>query len=145
MHLRIKPFNALIKDMYNGHGHFHEGDAGIDLFIIEEQIIEPGVTARIHLGIACENLDNKPYLLMPRSSISKTPLRQCNSIGLIDAGYRGEIMAACDNIKDYDFSISKGDRLFQLVSADLSEIEFKITDNLSDSSRGKGGFGSTGA
>ena len=36
MHLRIKPFNALIKDMYNGHGHFHEGDAGIDLFIIEE-------------------------------------------------------------------------------------------------------------
>ena len=54
-------------------------------------------------------------------------------------------MAACDNIKDYDFSISKGDRLFQLVSADLSEIEFKITDNLSDSSRGKGGFGSTGA
>ncbi|GIS54687.1 hypothetical protein Ct9H90mP29_17290 [bacterium] len=99
MHLRIKPFNALIKDMYNGHGHFHEGDAGIDLFIIEEQIIEPGVTARIHLGIACENIDNKPYLLMPRSSISKTPLRQCNSIGLIDAGYRGEIMAAVDNIK----------------------------------------------
>ena len=104
-----------------------------------------GETDKIKLGISCENLDGKGYFLFPRSSISKTPLRMANSIGLIDGGYRGEIMAACDNIKDYDFSISKGDRLFQLVSADLSEIEFKITDNLSDSSRGKGGFGSTGA
>ena len=48
-------------------------------------------------------------------------------------------------IKDYDYSISKGDRLFQLVSADLSEIKFKIKDKLSDSSRGEGGFGSTGS
>ena len=68
-----------------------------------------------------------------------------NSIGLIDGGYRGEIMAVCDNIKDYDYSISKGDRLFQLVSANLSSIEFKIIDKLTDSTRGDGGFGSTGA
>ena len=57
------------------------------------------------------------------------------SIGLIDAGYRGEIMAVCDNIKDYDFSIKKGDRLFQLVSSDLSDIEFSIVDKLSDTTR----------
>ena len=144
MHLRIKPFNDLIKDMYNGHGHFHKGDAGIDLFIIEEQIIEPGVTARIHLGIACENIDNKPYLLMPRSSISKTPLRQCNSIGLIDAGYRGEIMAAVDNIKDRPYKVEMGQRLFQIVAMDGSSIQFNISDSLSDSTRGTGGFGSTG-
>ena len=67
-----------------------------------------------------------------------------NSIGLIDAGYRGEIMAVCDNIKNYSYQIKKGERLFQLVSNDLSEIEFKIVDSLSNSSRGKGGFGSTG-
>ena len=48
------------------------------------------------------------------------------------------------NIKDYDFSVSKGDRLFQLVSADLSRIEFEIVKELSDSTRGSGGFGSTG-
>ena len=89
-------------------------------------------------------MDGKGYFLFPRSSISKTPLRLANSIGLIDGGYRGEIMAVCDNIKDYDFSISKGDRLFQLVSADLSTIEFKIVKELSDSTRGSGGFGSTG-
>ncbi len=145
MKLLIKPLNDLAKDYYSNHDHFHKGDAGLDLYVLENQTFKAGETAKIKLGISCENLDGKGYFLFPRSSISKTPLRMANSIGLIDGGYRGEIMAACDNIKDYDFSISKGDRLFQLVSADLSEIEFKITDNLSDSSRGKGGFGSTGA
>ena len=67
-----------------------------------------------------------------------------NSIGLIDGGYRGEIMASCDNIKDFDYTISKGDRLFQLVSPDSSSIEYEIVNNLSDTTRGTGGFGSTG-
>tara|TARA_B100001250_G_scaffold330202_1_gene295058 strand:+ start:56 stop:493 length:438 start_codon:yes stop_codon:yes gene_type:complete len=145
MKLLIKPLNDLAKEYYSNHDHFHSGDAGLDLYVLEDQIFKAGETGKIKLGISCENLDGKGYFLFPRSSISKTPLRMANSIGLIDGGYRGEIMAVCDNIKDYDFSISKGDRLFQLVSADLSSIEFEITDNLSDSTRGKGGFGSTGA
>tara|TARA_Y100001970_G_scaffold236709_1_gene296659 strand:- start:41 stop:478 length:438 start_codon:yes stop_codon:yes gene_type:complete len=145
MKLLIKPLNNSAKEYYSNHDHFHEGDAGLDLYILEDQTFKAGETEKIKLGISCENLDGKGYFLFPRSSISKTPLRMANSIGLIDGGYRGEIMAVCDNIKNYDFSISKGDRLFQLVSADLSSIEFEITDNLSDSTRGKGGFGSTGA
>ncbi len=144
MELIIKPLNDIAKRYYENHGHFHSGDAGLDLYVLENQIIKAGETSKIKLGISCENKDNKGYFLFPRSSISKTPLRMANSIGLIDGGYRGEIMAVCDNIKDYDYSISKGDRLFQLVSADLSEIKFKIKDKLSDSSRGEGGFGSTG-
>ena len=144
MDLRIKPFNDVVKEMYQTHGHFHEGDAGLDLFIIDEQRIEPGQTVRIKLGIACENLDKKPYLLMPRSSISKTPLRLCNAIGLIDAGYRGEIMAAVDNIKDKDHMVEPGQRLFQLVSMDGSPISFELADELTESGRGTGGFGSTG-
>ena len=144
MHFRIKPFNDIVKEMYDGHGQFHEGDAGIDLFIIQEQIIEPGETARIHLGIACENLDQKPYFLMPRSSISKTPLRQCNSIGLIDAGYRGEIMAAVDNIKQESYHLQPGQRLFQLVAIDGSAISFELTDVLTETDRGEGSFGSRG-
>ena len=144
MDLRIKPFNDVVKEMYQTHGHFHEGDAGLDLFIIDEQRIEPGETVRIKLGIACENLDKKPYLLMPRSSISKTPLRLCNAIGLIDAGYRGEIMAAVDNIKDEDHMVERGQRLFQLVSMDGSPISFELVDELTESERGTGGFGSTG-
>ena len=99
---------------------------------------------RIHLGISCENLDSRPYLLMARSSISKTPIRLSNSVGLIDAGYRGEIMAAVDNIKDISYKVEMGQRLFQIVAMDGSSIQFDISDNLSDSARGKGGFGSTG-
>ena len=144
MKLLIKPLNSLSKEFYSNHNHFHDGDAGLDLYVLEDQTFKPGETGKIKLGISCENVDGKGYFLFPRSSISKTPLRMANSIGLIDGGYRGEIMAVCDNIKDYEFSISKGDRLFQLVSADLSSIEFKIVENLSDSTRGKGGFGSTG-
>jgi dUTP pyrophosphatase len=96
------------------------------------------------LQIACENTENKPYLLMPRSSISKTPLRLSNSIGLIDGGYRGEIMAAIDNIKTEDYRVEPGQRLFQLVAMDGAPIHFELVDELSDTSRGSGGFGSTG-
>ena len=80
MFLKIKPFEKKVWDLYENHGHFHEGDAGLDLFIIENQIINPGETLRIKLGISCENMDQKPYLLIPRSSISKTPLRLCLSL-----------------------------------------------------------------
>jgi len=130
--------------MYASHGHFHDGDAGLDLYILKDEKIVAGETKLIKLGISCEPLDGKAYYLFPRSSISKTPLRMSNSIGLIDAGYRGEIMASCDNIKDFDFTIEKGQRLFQLVAVDSSPISYKIVDDLSDSTRGKGGFGSTG-
>ena len=130
--------------MYKNHGHFHEGDAGLDLFVIEKQTISSGQTVRIKFGISCENMDEKPYLLMPRSSISKTPLRLCNSIGLIDAGYRGEIMAAVDNVKQEEYEIEIGQRLFQLVSMDGGPISFELTDELSQTKRGTGGFGSTG-
>jgi len=144
MKLLIKPLNSLAKEYYSNHNYFHKGDAGLDLYVLKDQTFKSGETSKIKLGISCENLEGKGYFLFPRSSISKTPLRMANSIGLIDEGYRGEIMAVCDNIKNYEFSISKGDRLFQLVSADLSSIEFKIVDKLSDSTRGEGGFGSTG-
>ena len=144
MKLLIKPLNEIAKEYYLNHGHFHKGDAGLDLYVLEDDIFKSGETKKIKLGISCENQDGKGYFLFPRSSISKTPLRMANSIGLIDGGYRGEIMAVCDNIKDSDFSIKKGDRLFQLVSSDLSVIEFEIVDELSDSTRGGGGFGSTG-
>tara|TARA_B100001250_G_scaffold368574_1_gene351331 strand:- start:488 stop:925 length:438 start_codon:yes stop_codon:yes gene_type:complete len=144
MNLKIKTFSEDIQSMYNNHSHFHQGDAGLDLFIIKDKIIEPGETGRIHLGISCENLEQKPYLLMARSSISKTPLRLSNSVGLIDAGYRGEIMAAVDNIKDYSYTVERGQRLFQLVSINGEAIHFTLADTLSDTSRGDGGFGSTG-
>lgn len=144
MHLRIKPFSEAVRRRYEHHGHFHDGDAGLDLFVVQEQTIAAGQTAYIPLQIACENRDGKPYLLLPRSSISQTPLRLSNSVGLIDSGYRGEITAAVDNIRDRSYTIKPGQRLFQLVSLDGSPIHFELTAELSPTTRGTGGFGSTG-
>ena len=144
MILNIKPLNDIAKEMYDNHGHFHDGDAGLDLYILEDQIFLPGETKKIKLGISCEPFDGVAYYLFPRSSISKTPLRLSNSIGLIDGGYRGEIMACCDNIKDFEYTVKKGERLFQLVAVDNSPIKYNIVKELSDSTRGSGGFGSTG-
>ena len=144
MKLSIKLLNNNAKRFYENHGHFHEGDAGLDLYVLNDITIKANETILIKLGIACEPINGKAYYLMPRSSISKTPLRMSNSIGLIDAGYRGEIMASCDNIKDFDYDIKAGQRLFQIVACDASPISYTIVDNLSCTSRGSDGFGSTG-
>ena len=144
MKLRIKAFNNRDKELYENHSHFHSGDAGLDLFVVEDQIIPAKSTQPIPLQIECENLDNKAYYLFPRSSISKTPLRLANSIGLIDGGYRGELIGMVDNIYDKDFHIKRGERYFQLVAVDSSPIDFELVEELSESSRGEGGFGSTG-
>ena len=144
MKLKIKPLNTKALEYYSNHGHFHNGDAGLDLYVLESETIKSGETKLIKLGISCEPVDGKAYYLFPRSSISKTPLRLANSIGLIDGGYRGEIMAPCDNIKDFEYKVEKGQRLFQLVAANCSPISYKIVDELSETSRGDGGFGSTG-
>mgnify|MGYP001246344149 CR=1 FL=1 len=144
MKLYIKTLNKKAQSFYSCHNHFHIGDAGLDLYALEDICFSPGETKKIKLGISCEPKDGKAYYLFPRSSISKTPLRLSNSIGLIDGGYRGEIMASCDNIKDFDYTVREGDRLFQLVAADSSPISYDLVEILSDTTRADGGFGSTG-
>ncbi len=144
MKLLIKPLNDYTFKYYSKHGHFHPGDAGLDLYCIDTLLFRPFETKKIKFGISCEPEDDRAYYLIPRSSIVKTPLRMSNSIGLIDAGYRGEIMAVCDNIKDCEYTVNKGDRLFQLVAADSSPIDYRLENDLTETSRGDGGFGSTG-
>ena len=145
MKLFIKPHSDTAQEFYRSHGHFHKGDAGLDLYVLEDIYFEAGQTRAIKMGISCEPEDGKAYYLLPRSSISKTPLRMANSIGLIDGGYRGEIMAVCDNIKTKGYTIEKGQRLFQLVATDSSSIEYELVEALEMTTRGIGGFGSTGA
>ena len=144
MHLKIQPLSGHARDLYENHGHFHDGDAGLDLFVIDSLTVEPGETAIIKSYIACENTQGNSYFLMPRSSISKTPLRQCNSVGLIDGSYRGEIMAAVDNVKNEPYTVESGQRLFQLVAMDGSPIYIELVSKLTETVRGEGGFGSTG-
>lgn len=148
-----------VKDMYQSHSTFHPGDAGLDLFCPEDLTVSPGDTVKINLYIKCEMIyiyrqceqntthvleRNSSYYLYPRSSIIKTPLRLANSVGIFDSGYRGYVMVVLDNIKNVPYEIKRGDRLVQICSGDLTEFDFKIVDELSESKRGEGGFGSTG-
>ena len=149
MHLLIQSNSQDVEQLYTEHSTYHEGDSGLDLFFIEDLNIGPYENKLISLGIKCEAFTDKDkshnisYYLYPRSSISKTSLRMSNSVGIIDAGYRGDIMVSLDNISDKIYEIKKGQRLFQLCSPILAPISFELTDNLSETTRGEGGFGST--
>jgi dUTP pyrophosphatase len=144
MHIKIKSANEMIKAMYINHGHFHEGDAGLDLFTPSRIVCPAKATTKIDLGIKCEPVGVKAYYLWPRSSISKTPLRLANSIGLIDSSYRGSIIAVVDNNSDNDYVVELGERLFQIVDPSCNGITMELVDELSETTRGEGGFGSTG-
>ena len=125
----------------------HIGDSGLDLYVAETVTIRPGKTGLLRFGVAAEAFnEGKPqsFWLIPRSSISKTPLRMANSIGLIDAGYRGELLAAVDNTSESEYCVKAGTRLFQIAAPSLLPIDAIIVDQLSDTTRGTGGFGSTG-
>lgn len=124
-------------------------DAGFDLFFAEQQEFTQETKL---VGLGCKAAvfrDGKPHAfwLVPRSSIYKTSLRQANSLGIIDAGYRGPLMAACDyRPNGTTGSYPAGTRLFQVVSGDMSPwIHVHITDELPTrvTNRGEGGFGST--
>jgi len=157
MKLLLRALNDEVKTLYQDDAletsnvnRETRGDAGLDLYCPGDLTIPPHETAKIDLKIQCEGLSddngrNVCYYLYPRSSISKTPLRLANSVGIIDAGYRGNIMAVVDNISDEPYHVQKGQRLFQICGRFLEPINLTLVDTLSDSERGNGGFGSTGS
>lgn len=115
-----------------------KGDSGVDLFMPENIIVpanargftvdlcvkavyrQHSIINFIKYMFGCNNTHG--FYLYPRSSISKTPLRLSNSVGIIDSGYRGNIIAKVDNLSDEDYTISEHTALFQLVAPDLSNI-----------------------
>lgn len=130
-------------------------DSGFDLYIPrnpdhkEGKWIFPGhTTVRVPLGIKMVNRDGirtKPFYIYARSSISKTPLRLANNQGIIDAGYRGELMVALDNIVPKQWILNPGTRLVQVCRPDLSPFKVTIVNtDFENTKRGAGGFGSTG-
>jgi dUTP pyrophosphatase len=89
----------------------------------------------------------RAFWLLPRSSLSKTPLRLSNSVGLIDAGYRGTLIAKVDNHGPADLAVAKNTRYFQIAAPDLLPFDdIRIVDEIPGGAtiRGAGGFGSTG-
>ena len=142
-------------DKMKNDGYFQKShrDSGFDIFCPTKVECLCKVTTRLYLGISVAVYKHTtkgdipmPYYMYPRSSISKTPLRLANSVGIIDSGYRGELQAAVDNFSCQKYIVEEGQRLFQICSGDLTPFyNVKIVDSLgSRPERGAGGFGSTG-
>ncbi|MDR3090950.1 MAG: dUTP diphosphatase [Clostridiales bacterium] len=124
----------------------HQGDAGLDLCANAETTIGPGEWALIPTGVALALPDGFEAQVRPRSGLAfKYGVTTLNSPGTIDAGYRGEIKALMINHGKEPFTVKKGDRVAQLVIAQVVQAELEEAPELPGSERGAGGFGSTGA
>jgi dUTP pyrophosphatase len=151
--LRVEIENAGAAGFYAA-THNHATDSGFDLYCPEDLVVPAGGTVFVDLGVRCQLDGGAPlavasatathgYYLYPRSSLSKTPLRLANSVGIIDAGYRGTLKAAVDNRSGEDYVIKKGDRLFQICMPSLEPFGVRFAAVDRETERGEGGFGST--
>ena len=124
----------------------HEGDAGLDLHAAIDVTVEPGERAMVPTGVAVAIPDGHAGLVLPRSGLaSKQGLTLANAPGLIDAGYRGEVICSMVNLdREEAVEIRAGDRIAQLVIVAVPAVVPLWADALPDSARGEGGFGSTG-
>ena len=121
--------------------------AGADLYACEggEIVIEAGQTRLVHTGIAMEIPEGMVGLVYARSGLaSKRGLAPANKVGVIDSDYRGEIMVALHNHGDTDRTVSGGDRIAQTLFVPVEQADSNEVDDLDDTARGDGGFGSTG-
>jgi dUTP pyrophosphatase len=148
----------------------HLNDAGFDLVVVEDVVIWPGETKKVPIGLAFAIPPGYELQIRPRSGISaKTKLRISNAPGTVDAGYRGEVCVLMDNtrmpsgeigdtcldvsektvkvdreVDTHTYLIRKGDRIAQGVIAPVYQAQFEVVDELDETERGAGGFGSTG-
>ena len=125
----------------------HHGDAGLDLRSTIDVELKPGERAMVPTGVAVAIPEGHAGLVLPRSGLaSRVGLTLANSPGLIDAGYRGEVTCAVVNLDpDEPVRIARGDRIAQLVVVAIPEVRPTWAERLSDTPRGRDGFGSTGS
>ena len=124
-----------------------EYSAGADLYacIDSDVTILPGETKLIKTGLAIEVPEGYGAFIYARSGLaSKRGLAPANKVGVVDSDYRGEVMVALHNHSGEPQTVSVGERIAQMVIAPFLKAEFDVVDELSDTARGAGGFGSTG-
>ena len=125
-------------------------NSGFDLFVPETVEIADYSAKMVSLDVKCEMVDDlghsSPYYMYPRSSLSKTPLMLANHVGIIDSGYRGNLIGAFRNLGTIPFRVEEGTRLLQICHPSLLPVHVVLVDEseLSTTARGVGGFGSTG-
>jgi dUTP pyrophosphatase len=124
----------------------YPGDAGLDLYALEDAALDPGERASVRTGIAVEIPDGEAGLVLPRSGLAaRHGIALVNAPGLIDSGYRGELRILLLNTDPAEtFRVEPGDRIAQLVIAPIVRAAWQATEQLPSSERAAGGFGSTG-
>ena len=123
----------------------HEDDIGYDLYADGEYVIKPNKVILVQLGISIQLPENVGGFVLPRSGLaSKYLIAPINSPGLIDPGYTGELMIPLMNYSDETYTVTKHERVAQLVVISTGTITFDEVSDLDESDRSSGGFGSTG-
>lgn len=141
MNLKVKRINKDAKLPE----YAHEGDAGLDVFSIEDVVINPGKTSLIHTGIKIELPKETEAQIRPRSGLAlKNSITVLNTPGTIDEGYRGEIGIILINHGKKAFKVEKHMKIAQMVIKPVFRVNVLETQELSDTVRAEGGFGSTG-
>jgi len=120
----------------------HPGDAGLDLYALEPFTVEPGTGLRARTGAAMEIEPGWVGMIADRSSLASKGLKTAG--GIIDAGYRGEVQVVLWNLSREAISMKAGERIAQLLLIPVGLAAVRGVAELSDSSRGTGGFGSSG-
>lgn len=125
----------------------YEDDAGVDLCVKNNCLIELGADAMLGSGVRAMMMDadGEPtaFNLFPRSSIGKKGMMLMNSVGVIDSGYRGELMAHVIAVGPEHIELKSGDALVQICAPDLKPFDVQVVDKLDASDRGENGYGST--
>ena len=123
----------------------HPGDAGLDLFSIERKEIPPGQSTVIKTGIVIELPENTEAQVRPRSGLALNhQVTVLNTPGTIDHGYRGEVRVILINHGKNNFIVEEGMKIAQMVIQPVLTVEVVPVDDVSETQRGEGGFGSTG-
>ncbi|MBC7253039.1 MAG: dUTP diphosphatase [Actinobacteria bacterium] len=123
----------------------HPGDAGLDIRSAEEVILQPGERRLIGTGLAMALPEGYAAFLQPRSGLAaRHGISIVNTPGLIDCHYRGEVKVVLVNLGQEPFQVKKGDRIAQMVIQRVERAEVLEVEELEDTARGEGGFGSTG-
>ncbi len=120
------------------------GDAGLDIVATYRSHNPMGNYYEYSTGLEFEIPNGYVGLLFPRSSISKKDLILCNSVGVLDSGYRGEVTFRFKSTSEYPRLYEPGERIGQIVIVPYPQITFHEVESLTESARGKGGYGSTG-
>lgn len=146
--IKIQPIQKDYEYGFKLPSYATEGSAGMDLFacLREEAVINPGDIKSIPTGIAIHIADNNiGGFIFPRSGLStKYGISLVNSVGVIDSDYTGEVICPMINLSNAEYVLKPGDRIAQIIFMPIYIANFILTEELEDTKRGSGGFGSTG-